>query len=136
HQLANNIIPRRQNGCESFLLCSCDFGALSACAVHFVGYLRYSADALAPDSPLAAYRFSCLGDAYGTASLAVSFNPARELARSHSWRPAVQRWVPAPLPGQAGLPGISSTLLTVAGVIICALNLAFYGRQVWIARYR
>src|SRR6266568_8175186 len=33
-------------------------------------------------------------------------------------------------------PGISSTLLTVAGVIICALNLAFYGRQVWIARYR
>ena len=51
-----------------------------------MGYLRYSADALAPDSPLAAYRFSCLGDAYGTASLAVSFNRARELARSHSWR--------------------------------------------------
>jgi hypothetical protein len=33
-------------------------------------------------------------------------------------------------------PDISSTLLTVAGVIICALNLAFYGRQMWVARLR
>jgi hypothetical protein len=33
-------------------------------------------------------------------------------------------------------PDISSTLLTVAGVIICALNLAFYGRQMWAARLR
>jgi hypothetical protein len=30
-------------------------------------------------------------------------------------------------------PDISSTMLTIAAVIICALNLAFYGRQVWIA---
>jgi hypothetical protein len=27
-------------------------------------------------------------------------------------------------------PDISATFLTVAGVIICALNLAFYGRQI------
>src|SRR5882762_767287 len=33
-------------------------------------------------------------------------------------------------------PHISATILTVAGVIICALNLAFYGRQIWIARHR
>jgi hypothetical protein len=33
-------------------------------------------------------------------------------------------------------PDISATFLTVAGVIICALNLAFYGRQIWIARLR
>ena len=33
-------------------------------------------------------------------------------------------------------PDISATFLTVAGVIICALNLAFYGRQIWIARHR
>jgi hypothetical protein len=33
-------------------------------------------------------------------------------------------------------PDISGTVLTVAGVIICALNLAFYGRQIWIARLR
>jgi Protein of Unknown function (DUF2784) len=33
-------------------------------------------------------------------------------------------------------PDISATCLTVAGVIICALNLAFYGRQVCIARLR
>jgi len=31
-------------------------------------------------------------------------------------------------------PDISATLLTVAGVIICALNLALYGRLMWIAR--
>ena len=31
-------------------------------------------------------------------------------------------------------PDISPTVLTVAGVIICTLNLAFYGRQIWIAR--
>ena len=33
-------------------------------------------------------------------------------------------------------PDISATLLTVAGVIICALNLVLYGRQMWIARHR
>ena len=32
-------------------------------------------------------------------------------------------------------PNISTTILTVAGVVICALNLAFYGRQIWIARH-
>ena len=32
-----------------------------------------------------------------------------------------------------GYPDISSTMLTIAAVIICALNLAFYGRQGWIA---
>ena len=31
-------------------------------------------------------------------------------------------------------PDISSTILTVAAVIVCALNLAFYGRQFWGAR--
>ncbi len=33
-------------------------------------------------------------------------------------------------------PDSSATLLTVAGVIICALNLALYGRQMWITRRR
>jgi hypothetical protein len=33
-------------------------------------------------------------------------------------------------------PNISATVLTVAGVLVCALNLAFYGRQMWIARSR
>jgi hypothetical protein len=31
-------------------------------------------------------------------------------------------------------PDISASILTAAGVIICALNLAFYARQMWIAR--
>jgi hypothetical protein len=33
-------------------------------------------------------------------------------------------------------PDISSAILTAAAVIICGLNLAFYGRQVWVARPR
>ena len=33
-------------------------------------------------------------------------------------------------------PNISATSLTIAGVLVCALNLAFYGRQIWIARTR
>jgi hypothetical protein len=33
-------------------------------------------------------------------------------------------------------PDVSATVLTVAGVIVCALNLALYGRQIWMARHR
>ena len=33
-------------------------------------------------------------------------------------------------------PDISATVLTAAGVLICILNLALYGRQMWIARLR
>ncbi|MGB8769732.1 MAG: DUF2784 domain-containing protein [Candidatus Korobacteraceae bacterium] len=33
-------------------------------------------------------------------------------------------------------PDISSTVLMIAAVIICGLNLALYGRQVWIARLK
>jgi hypothetical protein len=33
-------------------------------------------------------------------------------------------------------PDISATALTIAGVVICALNLALYGLQMWMARRR
>src|SRR5438552_18703419 len=33
-------------------------------------------------------------------------------------------------------PDISATVLTVAGSLICVLNLALYGRRLWIARRR
>lgn len=33
-------------------------------------------------------------------------------------------------------PDISATVLTVAGVFVCVLNLALYGRQMWSARRR
>lgn len=33
-------------------------------------------------------------------------------------------------------PDIPATVLTMAGVLVCALNLAFYGRQAWVARSR
>jgi hypothetical protein len=33
-------------------------------------------------------------------------------------------------------PDISPTTLTVAGVAVCVLNLAFYGREIWSGRAR
>ncbi len=33
-------------------------------------------------------------------------------------------------------PDIPATVLTMAGVLICALNLALYGRRMWITRVR
>jgi hypothetical protein len=33
-------------------------------------------------------------------------------------------------------PDISATVLTVAGVVVCVLNLLLYTRQMWIARQR
>jgi Protein of Unknown function (DUF2784) len=33
-------------------------------------------------------------------------------------------------------PDISATVLTIAGVLVCTLNLTFYGRQMWTARSR
>src|SRR6266853_5501486 len=89
--------------CFEFLFCTRDFRPLPACAVHFVGSLRCLVDALSPDSSLAAYRLSCLGDPYGTASLAVSFDVAGELARRQGRTQTVPGQVPAPLPGYARL---------------------------------
>src|SRR5215470_16870546 len=33
-------------------------------------------------------------------------------------------------------PDVSATALTVAGVLVCVLNLALYGRLMWMARTR
>ena len=87
------------------LFCTNGFPALPARAVHLVGGFRCFADALAPDSPVTAYRLSCLGNSHGTAPLAVSFYRARELARKQSRSRTLPGWVPAPLLGQAGLSG-------------------------------
>ena len=82
-----------------------DFCSLPACAVHLVGCFRCLADTLAPDSSLAACRFSCLGSPHGIASLAVSSDSAGELARRQRRSRARPGRVPAPLLGQAGLSG-------------------------------
>jgi len=89
--------------CSEFLFRTRDFCSLPACAVHFVGRFRCVADTLAPDASLATYRFSCLGNPHGTASLAVSSDFAGELARTQGRSRSGPRWVPAPLLGQAGL---------------------------------
>lgn len=31
-------------------------------------------------------------------------------------------------------PNISTSALTIAGVLVCAVNLAFHGRQLWLSR--
>jgi len=33
-------------------------------------------------------------------------------------------------------PDVSATVLTIAGVLVCVLNLGLYGRQMWMARRR
>ena len=33
-------------------------------------------------------------------------------------------------------PDVPANLFTIAGVIVCVSNLAFYGRQMWIGRHR
>ena len=33
-------------------------------------------------------------------------------------------------------PDMSAALLTIAGALVCVVNLAFYGRRIWIARSR
>src|SRR5690348_8687106 len=72
---------------------------LPACAVHFVGCLRRRSDTFSPGPSLASYRFSYLGNFYGTAALAVSPDSVRELAGSQSRSRAILGWVSAPLPG-------------------------------------
>jgi len=101
-----------------------------------VGRFRCLAATLASDSSLAACRFSYLGI-------------LTELLPWPCPLTVLENW----LEGNAGVepahggfllyyldklvyPDISSTMLTIAAVIICALNLAFYGRQIWIARLR
>jgi|SRR5579863_3145098 len=36
--------------------------------------------------------------------------------------------------GRLVYPDISANVLTIAGVVVCVANLAFYARQVWISR--
>src|SRR5260370_8279227 len=75
--------------CFEFLFWTRDFRPLPTRAVHFVGSLRCLVDAVSPDSSLAAYRLSCLGDPYGTAPLPLSFHVTRELSPSKSRTPTV-----------------------------------------------
>jgi len=40
-------------------------------------------------------------------------------------------WVPNALSDNLVYPDVPARLLTIAGVIVCVLNLAFYGRLMW-----
>jgi hypothetical protein len=60
-------------------------------------------DAFPPDFEVAAYRVSCLGNSYGTASLAMPSDAARELVRGQGGSRTLSGRVPASLFGQADL---------------------------------
>src|SRR5208337_1954210 len=79
--VAVNSTDACSSSCSEFLFRTRDFCSPPACAVHFVGRFRRLADTLAPDSSLATCSFSCVGNPYGIAPLAVSFDSAGELAR-------------------------------------------------------
>jgi hypothetical protein len=119
--------------CFKFLFRSRSFCAPPACAVHFVGCFRGLADTLAPDS-----RWLHIGS--------LAWGILTELLPWPCPLTLLENWLEGNAgvePDQGGFllhyldklvyPDIYSTMLTIAAVIVCGLNLAFYGRQVWIA---
>src|ERR1700740_2021376 len=74
----------RGRACSEFLFCTGNFRSLTARLVRTLGCFRRRADALTTGSPLSPYRFAHLGNPYGTASVAMSPNPAGELAGRQS----------------------------------------------------
>lgn len=104
--------------------------------VHFVGRLWGLAHTFSPGSSLAAHRFACLGNPCGTPPWPC---PLTVLENWFEAKAGVQ-------PYQGGFllhyldklvyPDVSASALTVAGVLVCVLNLAVYGRRMWIGRRR
>ena len=133
---ASGAIDSRSARSFGRLFCACGSRPFSARTVHCVGGLRRFRDALSPSASLAAYRFTCLG----------------KLTELLPWPcplTLLENWLKAKAdvqPYQEGFllhyldklvyPDISATVLTVAGVLVCALNLALYARQMWIVRSR
>lgn len=97
-----------------------------------MGDLGRFPDTVAPDSSLAACRFSYLG----LTELLTWPCPLTVLENWLEARAGIQ-------PYQGGFllhyldrvvyPDISATTLAVAGVLVCALNLTFYGWRTWSA---
>src|SRR6266487_1688742 len=119
-----------RNAYSQFLFCTRDCCPHPACAIHSVGSLRRFCDTLASDSAVAACRLSYLGNLYGTASLAMPSDRARELLEGKAGVEPYQGGFLLHYLDKLVYPDISATVLTVAGVIICILNLAFYGRRI------
>lgn len=107
-----------------------------ACAVYFVGHFRRLTDALTPDSSLAAHQLSCLGNPHGTAPLSCPLTVLESwLERNAGVEPEQGGFLLHYL-DKLVYPNISPIMLTVTAVIVCALNLAFYGWQIRTARLR
>ncbi len=93
-----------RNACSWQFLFSTRSCRLSpAWTIHLVGSIRRFHDAFPPDFEVAAYRVSCLGNSYGTASLAMPSDAARELVRGQGGSRTLSGRVPASLFGQVDL---------------------------------
>ena len=92
-----------RNACSWQFLFSRSCRLSPAWTIHLVGSLRRFRDAFPPDFEVAAYRVSCLGNSYGTASLAMPSDAARELVRGQGGSRTLSGRVPASLFGQADL---------------------------------
>lgn len=105
------------------------FRSPRARALYSVGDLWRRFHTFAPDLALAAYRFACLGDSYGTPPMAMSFDCARELVGSQSRTGAISRRIFAALPGYTGLSRYLRNSSDGCGYI----RLRFESRILWIA---
>ncbi|PYX64435.1 MAG: hypothetical protein DMG78_30585 [Acidobacteria bacterium] len=111
---------------------SCDCRALSARTIYRLGGLRGRGHPISSNPPLVAHRFPDLGSSHGANALALC-----PLTLFENW--LEQKAGVEPYQGGFLLhyldkliyPDISATALTVAGVLVCAFNLAIYGRQAW-----
>jgi len=113
---------------------TCDLHSTAGCAVHFVGHLRSVGGAFAP-----VLRWLHIASLIWGILTEVLPWPC-PLTLLENW-----------LEGKAGVepyqggfvlhyldklvyPDISASILTVAGVLVCTLNLGLYGWQMWTAR--
>ncbi len=108
-----------------------DFRPLAACAVHSLASVRCLADTLPPGPSLAACRFTCIGNSYSTAALAVSPNPARELARRQSRSRAIPGRIPASSWKLRRTATIPFALMAGAGTRICGGTIGRTGLTHW-----
>src|SRR5438874_1408158 len=96
------VDSRNARGLEP-LFCAGDCRALAPRPVYPVGHLWGAAHAMPSDSSLVAYRFVDLGRSDGVATLALSVDSSRELARTKGGNRTLPGRIPASLSGQTGL---------------------------------
>jgi hypothetical protein len=110
--------------------------ALSACVVYPVGGLRRPAHTIASRPSLVAYTFPDLGNSYGITSLPCPLTVLENRLEATAGVTPYQGGFLLHYLDTFVYPDISATVLTVVGALLCLLNLALYGRKMWLTRSR